>query len=71
MSEEQEYDLLLPKLPFDILGETLEVFDVRLIQQKTEKGLFVIRGSREEVEKAKDFIYEKLKEKVVKLGGEV
>ncbi|MDY6965728.1 MAG: hypothetical protein SVM80_07145 [Halobacteriota archaeon] len=71
MSEEQEYDLLLPKLPFDILGEAMEEFNLKLIQEKTEVGHFVLRGSREEVEKAKDFIYEKLKETVEKLGGEV
>lgn len=65
--DNQLYELLLPKLPFDVLGETLEVFDVKLVEKKTEKGNHVLQGSLEEVTKAKDFIYEKLQKKVESL----
>ena len=71
MTEEEEdkdqlYELLLPRLPFDVLGGALETFEVKLVEKKTEKGSHVLQGSYEEIEKVKDFIHQKLQEKVDK-----
>ena len=65
--DDQLYELLLPKLPFDVLGEVLEEFDVKLVEKKTEMGNYVLQGSMEEVSKVKDFIFGKLQDKIEKL----
>jgi hypothetical protein len=63
----EEYDLILPLgIKHSILGETSERFDVKLTT-RGESGELVLRGSREEVEKAKDFIYAKMKDWVSEL----
>jgi len=65
--ENQLFELLLTRLPFDVIGEALETFEVKLVEKKTKKGSHVLQGSLEEVTKAKDFIHERLKEKLKKL----
>jgi hypothetical protein len=56
------YETVLPTgIHYMIMGEALERFDVTVIQ-RDDTGEFVMRGSREEVKKARDFMYEKMKE---------
>ncbi|MCW7076686.1 MAG: hypothetical protein ACXQS6_05360 [Candidatus Syntropharchaeales archaeon] len=64
-SEEGEelFDLLLPDgLPMDIIGEALDRFDVRPSCVDGDESKPTLRGSFEEVTKAKDYMFARLKE---------
>ena len=64
--DNQEYELLLSQLPLDVLAEVLEKFEVKLIEKKTEKGAFVLKGRKDELEKTREFIHTRISEKLNK-----
>lgn len=49
-----------------MLGEVLEKFEVKLIEKKTEKGAFVPKGRKDELEKTREFIHTRISEKLNK-----
>ncbi|MDY6864976.1 MAG: hypothetical protein SVY15_03260 [Halobacteriota archaeon] len=62
--DNQEYELLLSQLPLDVLGEVLENFEVKLIEKKTERGAFVLKGRKDELERTREFIHTRISEKL-------
>ncbi|HDM35960.1 MAG TPA: hypothetical protein ENG09_01715 [Candidatus Syntrophoarchaeum butanivorans] len=70
--EEELYDLLLPYgVPIDIIGEALERFDVIPGYADGDERRPTLRGSLEEVTKAKEYIYRRMKEYIAEMerGG--
>ena len=63
--EEELYDFLLPDgLSMDIIGEAVARFDIKPSCVGEDESKPTLRGSLEEVTKAKDYMFARLKEHI-------